>query len=91
MLDGTCCLQKDGSDGSILVDGKATGSWEERDGKLCTTLAGGPDGAAQTACSSLDDVSATKVGDTPYLILLQHPLGPLQRQALIGEDETRHT
>jgi hypothetical protein len=51
-------------DGSILVDGSASGSWQEEDGKLCSTLRGGPNGEAQTACSSLDDIAATKVGDT---------------------------
>ena len=50
-------------DGSIVVDGNSTGSWEEKDGKLCTTLSGGPNGEAQTACSSLEDIAQTNVGD----------------------------
>ena len=32
-----------------------------------------------------EDKDETKIGDLPDLILLQYPLGFLQRQALIGE------
>ena len=49
-------------DGTITNADGAAGSWKEDGASLCTTLSN-PNGPAQTACSPMSAVVATKVGD----------------------------